>query len=67
MKANAETLRRNSAVPSPLSGGYVPVDMDVTPFDNSKTKKEGVSRTYKGFDLCGEIAQKGCAGERLVS
>ena len=24
--------------------------MDVTPFDNSKTKKEGVSRTYKGFD-----------------
>ena len=28
----------------------MPVDMDVTPFDNSKTMKEGVSRTYKGFD-----------------
>ena len=28
----------------------MPVDIDVTPFDNSKTKKEGVSRTYKGFD-----------------
>lgn len=33
-----------------LENGYVPVDIDVTPFDNSKTKKEGVSRTYKGFD-----------------
>ena len=50
LKANVETLRRNGAAPSPLSNGYVPVDMDVTPFDNSKTKKEGVSRTYKGFD-----------------
>ena len=29
--------------PSPLSNGYVPVDMDVTPFDNSKTKKRGQS------------------------
>ena len=29
---------------------FVPVDIDVTPFDNSKTRKEGVSRTYKGYD-----------------
>lgn len=29
---------------------YVPLDMDVSPFDNSNTKKEGVSRTYKGCD-----------------
>ena len=36
--------------PSALNNGYVPVDIDVTPFDNSKTHKEGVSRTYKGFD-----------------
>ena len=28
----------------------VPVDIDVTPMDNSKTAKQGVSRTYKGFD-----------------
>jgi hypothetical protein len=27
-----------------------PLDIDVSPFDNSKTKKEGVSRTYKGVD-----------------
>jgi len=29
---------------------YIPFDMDVSPMDNSKTKKEGVSRTYKGCD-----------------
>ncbi|WDM02985.1 IS1380 family transposase [Alicyclobacillus cycloheptanicus] len=29
---------------------YVPLDIDVSPFDNSGTKKEGVSRTYKGLD-----------------
>jgi len=28
---------------------YVPLDIDVTPMDNSKTNKEGVSRTYKGY------------------
>lgn len=31
-------------------GERVPLDVDVSPFDNSKTKKEGVSRTYKGVD-----------------
>lgn len=29
---------------------YVPLDIDVSPFDNSGTKKQGVSRTYKGCD-----------------
>ena len=29
---------------------YVPLDLDESPFDNSDTKKEGVNRTYKGFD-----------------
>ena len=29
---------------------YVPLDMDVFPMDNSKTRKEGVGYTYKGFD-----------------
>ena len=32
------------------SGHLVPLDIDVSPLDNSKTKKEGVSRTYKGCD-----------------
>ena len=31
-------------------GELVALDIDVSPFDNSKTKKEGVSRTYKGVD-----------------
>lgn len=31
-------------------GSWIPLDMDVSPFDNSKTQKEGVSRTYKGCD-----------------
>lgn len=39
---NIKMLRSNGVVPSKLSCGYVPVDMDVSPFDNSKT--------YKGSD-----------------
>lgn len=31
-------------------GQFIPMDIDVSPFDNSKTMKEGVSRTYKGYD-----------------
>jgi hypothetical protein len=29
---------------------YVQLDIDVSPFDNSGAKKQGVSRTYKGHD-----------------
>jgi hypothetical protein len=29
---------------------YLPVDIDTTTMDNSKSKKEGVSRTYQGYD-----------------
>jgi hypothetical protein len=29
---------------------YVPLDIDVSPFDSSNTKKQGISWTYKGFD-----------------
>ena len=47
---NIHMLKSNGIVPSKLPCGYVPVDMDVSPFDNSKTCKEGVSRTYKGCD-----------------
>ena len=31
-------------------GDWVPLDIDVSAFDNSKTHKEGVSRTYKKVD-----------------
>lgn len=49
-QANVAMLREMHKEPSALENGYVPVDIDVTPFNNSKTNKEGVSRTYKGFD-----------------
>jgi len=29
---------------------YMPIDIDVSPYDNSDTKKEGIGWTYKGFD-----------------
>ena len=53
LQANVDMIRAMNIEPSALENGYVPVDIDVTPFDNSKTHKEGVSRTYKGFGLTG--------------
>ena len=41
---------------SRLSTGHVALDIDVFPMDNSKTHKEGVSRTYKGHDGYAPIA-----------
>lgn len=35
---------------TPCKEDYLPVDVDVCPFDNSDSHKEGVSRTYKGVD-----------------
>jgi hypothetical protein len=43
-------LKRQKAVLSPVLRDLVPLDIDVTPLDNSKSHKEEVSRTYKGFD-----------------
>ena len=42
---NVTVLLDNGIQPSALPNGLVPVDIDVTPMDNSKSKKEGVSRT----------------------
>ena len=47
---NIRMLLANKIQPGVLSNGFVPVDIDVTPMDNSKSGKEGVSRTYKGYD-----------------
>lgn len=42
---------------------YTPVDLDVSPFDNSKTQKEGCGRTYKNHDgfspMFGYIGREG--------
>ena len=32
------------------SGTFVPVDLDVSCMDNSRSRKEGVGRTYRGYD-----------------
>lgn len=50
LEENVSLLLANKIHPSALPNGLIPVDIDVTPMDNSKSKKEGVSRTYKGFD-----------------
>jgi hypothetical protein len=49
-EASVQFLCAVDANPSALATGHVPLDADVTPLDNSKTSKEGVSRTYKGHD-----------------
>jgi hypothetical protein len=49
----ADLVRSCAPAISPIhtsAGYFLPLDMDVSPFDNSKTQKEGVSRTYKGVD-----------------
>ena len=35
---------------TPTLGNRIALDLDVAPFDNSNTQKEGVGRTYKGYD-----------------
>jgi hypothetical protein len=50
IKASWDFLERSKPQLKPLDTGHVPIDADVTPMDNSGSAKEGVSRTYKGYD-----------------
>jgi hypothetical protein len=57
LEESARLLKRVKAPLTPVSvktnsdlKEYLPLDIDVSPFDNSNTKKEGVGRTYKGTD-----------------
>lgn len=50
LDGNIDMFRACEFEPSPLNCGCVPVDIDVSPFDNSGSHKVGVSRTYKNFD-----------------
>lgn len=50
LEGNIDIFKSCNIHPSPLSNGLVPVDIDVSPFDNSGSHKKGVSRTYKNFD-----------------
>jgi len=52
-EAVSDLICTGAPVISPIhtsAGDFIPFDADVSPFDNSKTQKEGVSRTYKGVD-----------------
>lgn len=50
LEESAKMIKSVGATITPCYEKLVALDIDVSPFDNSKTKKEGVSRTYKGFD-----------------
>ena len=45
----SEFIKRYGELPAIAGTNYIPVDFDVTPFDNSNSLKEGVSYTYKKF------------------
>ena len=69
-QANIDLLVNAKPTLTPLAAGYVPLDVDVTPMDNSRTKKEGVSRTYKKVDgyapIAAYLGQEGyCLGLEL--
>jgi len=49
-------LKRLNVSIAGYRSGLVPLDVDVFPQDNSNTKKEGVSRTYKNYDGYAPIA-----------
>lgn len=53
LEESANLIHNTGAELTGLKAGektYLPLDIDVSPFDNSGTSKEGVSRTYKGTD-----------------
>jgi hypothetical protein len=53
IKEESAQLLKNTIEPTPIvfdTRSFIPLDIDVTPMDNSNTKKEGVSCTYKLFD-----------------
>lgn len=47
---NLEIIQNQNVQLTPCYKNYVPLDIDVTPMDNSGSKKEGVSYTYKEFE-----------------
>jgi Transposase DDE domain group 1 len=44
---SADLVRRHAPPLVPCHRSYLPLDVDVSPFDNSGTQKEGVAWTYK--------------------
>ena len=63
LEESARIVGRIAPAITPCHGNLVAVDIDVSPFDNSRTKKEGVSWTYKKFDgyapIFGYVGEEG--------
>ena len=66
-ESNVALLQKYARLTPVTIGGhpYILLDCDVSPFDNGRTHKEGVSRTYKGTDgyapMMGYLGQAGYA------
>ena len=50
LNESARLVKKLAPMITPSHGDLVAIDIDVSPFDNSETKKEGVSWTYKNVD-----------------
>lgn len=50
LEESAEMVRRHAPALTACLQDWIPVDIDVSPFDNSGSHKEGVSFTYKKVD-----------------
>jgi len=50
LRSTAQLLHKHIPSLTPCFGEYIAIDGDVSPFDNSGSKKEGVSCTYKLMD-----------------
>jgi hypothetical protein len=48
-RSNTMLLKNANVKPGMYKERYVPIDIDTVPFDNSNSKKEGVSWTYKKY------------------
>lgn len=49
--ANLSLIKAQAPTPLEINGRkYIPNDIDVTPMDNGGSKRENISRTYKGCD-----------------
>ena len=55
-RSSQSMLKQLGVKVSGYADGLVPLDVDVFPQNNSNTRKEGVSRTYKKFDGYAPIA-----------
>lgn len=50
LQESVDMVKRHAPSITPCHQKYVPLDVDVSPFDNSNTQKEGVGCTYKMID-----------------